>query len=191
VTQIMAGSLEALVTGELVQMSAPKETRLEIKSYLMKSYFKTASLIASALRSVAVLAGNDVSSETVAAAEAYGFHMGLTFQVIDDILDFTSTADDLGKPAMADVKLGLATAPIIYAAQEDAELKPLILRKFSEPGDVEMAYSRTLVTAGIPRAYELASYHANAAKDALLKLPPSVARDGLERLNSLALQRKK
>lgn len=191
VTQIMAGSLEALVTGELVQLNAPKESRLEIKSYLAKSYFKTASLIASALRSVAVLVGNDVSSETVAAAEAYGFHMGLTFQVVDDILDFTSTADDLGKPAMADVKLGLATAPIIYAAEENPALKPLILRKFKQPGDVEMAYTQTLATGGIARAYELASYHANAAKDALLKLPPSVARDGLEYLNSLALKRTK
>lgn len=191
VTKIMAGSLEALVTGEIVQMSAPKETRLEIKSYLKKSYFKTASLIASALRSVAVLGGNPSSSEIVKAAEAYGFHVGLVFQVIDDILDFVSTSEDLGKPAMADVKLGLATAPIIYAAEEDPKLKPLILRKFSEPGDAELAHTMTLNTNGIARSFELASYHANAAKDALLKLPPSTARDALERLNTLAMERKK
>lgn len=190
VTRIMSGSLEALVTGELVQMRAPKESRLDITAYLQKSYFKTASLIAAALRSIAVLAGHPVSSEIVAAAEAYGFHVGLVFQIVDDILDF-SDSEDLGKPAMADVQLGLATAPIIYAAEDFEELKPLILRKFSEKGDVEKAYTMTLKSNGIARARELAQHHANAATKALLMLPPSSARDALERLNMAALDRKK
>lgn len=59
-------------------------------------------------------------------------------QLIDDMLDFTATAADLGKPGGgADLKLGLATAPALYAWEEFPELGALIERKFSQPGDVE------------------------------------------------------
>lgn len=54
------------------------------------------------------------------------------------MLDFTVSAADLGKPAGADLKLGLATAPVLFAWEEFPELGPLIKRKFSEEGDVEM-----------------------------------------------------
>jgi hexaprenyl-diphosphate synthase len=54
------------------------------------------------------------------------------------LLDFTVSAADLGKPAGADLKLGLATAPVLFAWEEFPELGPLIKRKFSEEGDVEM-----------------------------------------------------
>lgn len=53
------------------------------------------------------------------------------------MLDFTVTAADLGKPAGADLKLGLATAPVLFACEEFPELEPLIKRKFAEEGDVD------------------------------------------------------
>lgn len=56
------------------------------------------------------------------------------------MLDFTVSAADLGKPAGADLKLGLATAPVLFAWEEFPELGPLIKRKFSKEGDVEMVY---------------------------------------------------
>lgn len=58
------------------------------------------------------------------------------------MLDFTVTAADLGKPAGADLKLGLATAPVLFAWEEFPELEPLIKRKFSEEGDVEKVRRR-------------------------------------------------
>jgi hexaprenyl-diphosphate synthase len=56
------------------------------------------------------------------------------------MLDFTVSAADLGKPAGADLKLGLATAPVLFAWEEFPELGPLIKRKFSEEGDVEKVH---------------------------------------------------
>lgn len=53
------------------------------------------------------------------------------------MLDFTVTSNQLGKPAGADLTLGLATAPVLYAWEEFPELGPIIERKFSRPGDVE------------------------------------------------------
>jgi geranylgeranyl pyrophosphate synthase len=71
------------------------------------------------------------------ADEEYGYHTGLAYQIIDDVLDFTSASDVLGKPAMADVSLGLSTAPVLYAAEAIAEMRPMIKRKFKQEGDVE------------------------------------------------------
>ena len=77
-----------------------------------KSYHKTASLICDACKSCAILGGHASDSVISQAAEEYGYHLGLAYQIIDDVLDFTSASDVLGKPALADVSLGLSTAPV-------------------------------------------------------------------------------
>jgi hypothetical protein len=58
-------------------------------------------------------------------------------QLIDDLLDFTANTEALGKPTANDLRLGIATAPVLYAAEEYPELIPLIDRSFKEEGDVE------------------------------------------------------
>ncbi len=97
--------------------------------YMDKTYLKTASLIAKSCEASAVLGGCD--SKIVEAAYLYGKNLGLAFQVllhifiwkvIDDILDFVVSSEELGKPANADLKLRLATAPVIYAALDYPEL---------------------------------------------------------------------
>lgn len=69
---------------------------LALQDYLNKSFYKTASLIAASCRSSAIFSG--VSEEVKAAMYEYGRHLGLAFQVVDDILDFTRTSEQLGKP---------------------------------------------------------------------------------------------
>ena len=59
-------------------------------------------------------------------------------QLVDDILDYESTESTMGKPGGADLQLGLATGPALFAWEEHPELGPLIERKFKEPGDVEL-----------------------------------------------------
>jgi geranyl diphosphate synthase len=62
-------------------------------------------------------------------------------QIVDDVLDLTASSSMLGKPALNDLKSGLATVPVLCAAEEHAALKPLILRRFKNEGDVEMVRS--------------------------------------------------
>merc|ERR1712207_63253 len=102
-------------------------------------YYKTASLICYACRSTALLGGHAYESTVATACEEFGFHLGLAYQIQDDILDFTAAENVLGKPALADMDLGLSTAPILYAAQEFTELKPLVMRRFKNKGDKEQA----------------------------------------------------
>ena len=140
--------------------------------YLRKSYYKTASLICDASRSCALLAGHASDSEVAAAAEEYGYHLGLAFQIVDDVLDFAMDDDQLGKPAGADLSLGLATAPILFAAQDHPELRPLIERRFKGDGDVTMAYETVRASTGMDLARKLAGFHAQRAVDAICRVAP-------------------
>ena len=150
---------------------------------------KTASLMAFSCKSAALLASHPLESSTVVAAEKFGYHFGLAFQVIDDLLDFTGTSDTLGKPGLQDMALGLSTAPVLYGIEEQPELKELVARKFGQPGDVHRACELVLASKGLQRTKELANFHAQAAVDACCSLPVSKQRDGLIQLCHVVLSR--
>lgn len=71
------------------------------------------------------------------SAYQYGRNVGIAFQLVDDILDFESSSALLGKPAAADLKLGLATAPVLFASAQYPELEELIARRFCKKGKRE------------------------------------------------------
>jgi len=192
VVQIMATALESLLSGEIMQLKAPLASLLEMESYLRKSYYKTASLICYACRSTALLGGHAYGSTVATACEEFGFHLGLAYQIQDDILDFTAAANVLGKPALADMDLGLSTAPMLYAAQEYAHLRPLVMRRFKQKGDKQTALEALYKSeTAMNKAKNLALFHAQSAVDALLRLPQSESRDALLRLTNLVITRKK
>ncbi|KNE70813.1 hypothetical protein AMAG_14929 [Allomyces macrogynus ATCC 38327] len=156
--------------------------------YLEKTYMKTASLIAKSCRAATVLAG---SPETVNdVAYTYGKHLGLAFQLVDDLLDFTGSAVTFGKPAGgADLKLGLATAPVLFAAEEFPELRPLIARRFSEEGDAMRAFDLVHASTGLQKTRDLAAQHCQVAAQAIAAWPASPARDALIQLTDKVLTR--
>lgn len=161
VVQVMATALESLVAGEIMQLKSPPESLLLMETYLRKSYYKTASLICYACRSTALLGGHAYDSTVATACEEFGFHLGLAYQVQDDILDFTAAASVLGKPALADMDLGLSTAPILYAAQESKSLQPLVMRRFKKKGDKEKALETLYKSeTAMDNARNLARFHA-------------------------------
>ena len=97
----------------------------------------------------------------------YGRNIGIAFQLVDDLLDFTVSADQLGKPAAADLKLGLATAPVLFAAEKYPGLNDLIQRRFREPGDVETAFHLVQESGGLQETKELARKHCQSAISSL------------------------
>merc|ERR1712161_122570 len=192
VVQIMATALESLVSGEIMQLKSSPDELLQMESYLRKSYYKTASLVCYACRSCALLGGHAYGSTVATACEEFGFHLGLAFQIQDDILDFTAAASILGKPALADMDLGLSTAPILYAAQEFEVLKPMIKRRFKNKGDKQSALEALYSSdVAMDKAKALANFHAQRAVDALMRLPQTEARDALVRLTHTVVTRKK
>ncbi|KAJ1494091.1 isoprenoid synthase domain-containing protein [Baffinella frigidus] len=190
VTEIMSTALESLVMGEIMQIKTGQDDLLDMMTYLRKSYHKTASLICDACKACAVLGGHAADSEVACAAEEYGYHLGLAYQIIDDVLDFTSASDVLGKPALADLSLGLSTAPVLYAAETIPELRPMIKRKFKQEGDVERTLTYVLSSDGVERARALALFHAQRAVNAIARLPESEERNALVSLSHMVLSRK-
>ena len=153
VVELVASVLANLVEGEVMQIkgnapessgTAKKLTPEIFEHYMRKTYLKTASLIAKSCRATTVLGGAGIrqgwpEGERVKdAAYAYGRNLGIAFQLVDDMLDFTGSEAGLGKPSQgADLKLGLATAPALYAWEEFPDMGEMILRKFENEGDVE------------------------------------------------------
>jgi geranylgeranyl pyrophosphate synthase len=106
------------------------------------------------------------------------------------VLDFTSASDVLGKPALADLSLGLSTAPVLYAAEHIPELRPMIKRKFKQEGDIERTLTYVLDSDGVERARALALFHAQRAVNAVARLPESEERNALVSLAHMVLSRK-
>lgn len=152
VIELVATVIANLVEGEFMQLkntaldeSKPVWTEDVLTFYLQKTYLKSASLISKSCRSAALL-GN-CSSDVVEAAYSYGKNLGLAFQLVDDMLDYTISEKELGKPAGADLELGLATAPLLFAWKEQEELGSLVGRRFQGEGDVQRVSPPPLPTS--------------------------------------------
>ena len=187
VVKLLSEVIMDLAEGEIQQGLKRFETDLSIAAYLEKSYYKTASLMANSSKAAAVL--SDTSELQAQNLYSYGRHLGLAFQIVDDILDFTGATEDLGKPAGSDLKSGNLTAPVLYAMEEKPYLGTLIERAFSQAGDLEQALSLIENSRGILRARELAAYHSKLAVEYLADLPPSESHDALVNLSDYTLSR--
>lgn len=142
VTELLATVIANLVEGEFMQLKNtardeqnPLWTEDTVTYYLQKTYLKSASLISKSCRAAALLGQS--KPEVVEAAYVYGKNLGLAFQLVDDMLDYTVSGEELGKPAGADLELGLATAPLLFAWKDNKDLGALVGRKFSKEGDVQ------------------------------------------------------
>ncbi|KAI8193846.1 putative hexaprenyl pyrophosphate synthase [Colletotrichum sp. SAR 10_65] len=196
VIELLATVIANLVEGEFMQLKntaqderKPVYSEETLSYYLQKTYLKTASLISKSCRAAAILGGSDAAS--VEAAYAYGKNLGLAFQLVDDMLDYTRSEKELGKPAGADLELGLATAPLLFAWKENAELGALVGRKFEQEGDVTRARELVLQSDGIEQTRALAQDYSERAIAAISEFPDSEAKDGLIEMAVKALKRTK
>ncbi|KHO00587.1 decaprenyl-diphosphate synthase subunit 1 [Metarhizium album ARSEF 1941] len=200
VVELLATVIANLVEGEFMQLKntarderSPKYSDETLGYYLQKTYLKTASLISKSCRAAALLGNADAT--TVDAAYSYGRNLGLAFQLVDDMLDYTQSGKDLGKPAGADLELGLATAPLLFAWKQNPELGALVGRKFGRDGDVEkvlfQARDLVLKSNGIEQTRALAQDYSEKAMAAIADFPESEAKDGLVEMVQRTIKRQR
>jgi all-trans-nonaprenyl-diphosphate synthase len=187
VVKLLSQVIMDLAEGEIQQGLNRFDAGLSIEAYLEKSYYKTASLIANSCKAAGVL--SEVTEAMAMNLYNYGRHLGLAFQIVDDLLDFTSSADALGKPAGSDLSSGNLTAPVLYALQEKPFLEVLIEREFAQDGDLDQAIALVLESKGIERSRELATHHAQLAVQHLEGLPSSPSLNVLKSLKDYVLSR--
>jgi all-trans-nonaprenyl-diphosphate synthase len=189
VVKLLSRVIMDLAEGEIRQGLKHFDTSLSIEAYLEKSYYKTATLIANSAKAVGVL--SEVPAPMAENLYQFGRSLGLAYQVVDDILDFTGSSEVLGKPAGSDLLSGNLTAPVLYAMEEVPYLKTLIDREFAQPEDFEQAIELVQASQGISRARDLATHHVCHAVECLSKLPPSESRQALEDISEYVLRRLK
>jgi len=113
--RLFADTLAVIVNGELTQLFNARGV-ISRENYTRRIYAKTASLFEMSTRAAAMI--SPVDADTIEAMRQYGYHLGMAFQIMDDILDFTGDEGAVGKPVGSDLLQGLVTLPAIYYAEK-------------------------------------------------------------------------
>ena len=179
--------IKDFASGEIKQASSLFDCDITLQDYLDKSYYKTASLVAASVQSAAIFSG--VSSEVCDKMFSYGVNLGLAFQILDDILDFTQSTEQLGKPAGSDLSKGNLTAPVLFALEKEPELRRLIDSEFTDEGTLEAAIKLVQEGGGIKKAHALAKQKGEEARRNLECLPQGPSRSSLEGMVDYVLER--
>lgn len=180
-----------IAEGEVLQLQWQHRPDATEEIYLQIIYGKTARLFELATEGAAILAEQTQYREPL---RRYGTHFGNAFQIIDDILDYTSDAETLGKNIGDDLMEGKPTLPLISALQRlspDSAEHQLIAKSIQTGGIAHLSQIIDLVhqTSALDYCRQRAEQETQYAIDALQTLPDSPYRQGLENLAKLALQR--
>jgi octaprenyl-diphosphate synthase len=191
VMERLAETTLRMTEGEMLQTRYVGRIDLTVEEYVDLVERKTAALFGCCCELAALLAGVDEAQET--ALRRYGRHLGMAFQVVDDLLDLTGDAARLGKPTINDLREGKATLAVLdllsCGSHEERRLVRSIMNG-KEPPDGIDALTRLLHESGaLERAHERARFHALSALAELRSFQDSPARRALNALPDLLLFR--
>ncbi len=191
VMEILADATNVIAEGEVMQLMNMHDPALDEAAYLQVIRSKTAKLFEASARLGAVLAGASPSLEQTCAD--YGQALGTAFQVIDDVLDYTGTAQELGKNLGDDLREGKVTLPLIAAMRRGtAQQSALIRRAIETSGLDELDHIVAIVreTGALDVAHESAAAEAQRAMSAASQLPMNTHAQALVQLAASLLQRR-
>ncbi len=191
IVTIFAQTLMVIVGGELQQLFNDGHGNVpSMDEYHERIYAKTASLFAAGTETGAILCG---AAETeVQALRDYGYHLGMAFQVVDDILDFHGDEDRIGKPVANDLRQGIATLPVMLFNQKQPDHPTILKAVRREPlnDDEILAVVEEIRASGcVEEAMEEARRFARQAQAGLENLPDNVYRQAMHGLADYAVAR--
>lgn len=180
---VLVDTIARMCEGEVLQICVKGDTAIDVSVYETVIECKTALLMATCCRFGAMI--GKTTDAQVAALGEFGYHLGMAFQIQDDILDFTGTQQQLGKPVGGDLREGKVTLPVIYALQDARpEAREELLRIYDKAGPInaeEIARATEIIEAcgAFDRARDHAMDYVTRGKRCLECLSPSEARDAL------------
>lgn len=190
VMEILSNATNIIAEGEVLQLLNCHEPDTTEEAYLQVIRSKTAKLFEAASQLGAVLSGQ---SETVEAAMAsYGMHLGTAFQLIDDVLDYSATSDEMGKNVGDDLAEGKPTLPLIYTLRHASPVHKQVVREailHGERNDIEKVIRAIASTDAIQYTAESARLEAEKAIAALAIVPNSIYTDALRALATFSVNR--
>ena len=189
VMHLFSETLATIVNGELTQMFTSRGL-VSRENYYQRIYAKTASMFVLATTAAALLAS--VDSEIVQTAHQIGNDMGMAFQIVDDVLDFTGEQTTVGKPVASDLRQGLITLPTLYyieAHPEDPDLNALFDGQYYSEERIERLVGDIRKSGAIEQSLDEARKFIQCALDSLRQQPECSERYALEELTRYIVER--
>lgn len=196
VIKLFSQTLQTISRGEIVQTNDAFKLEQTREHYLERIAGKTASLFSLATTSGAVL--SQAPEDSIGILKDYGFNLGIAFQIVDDILDFMGTEEEMGKPIGSDLSQGTLTLPAMLLLEQYPEDNP-VKELFHNPNMPDKAkrakIGRAIELVGrsaiVKQCYEIASGYCEKACRRLDELPAEPSCQALRELADLVISRKK
>jgi geranylgeranyl pyrophosphate synthase len=182
-------TLATIVNGELTQMFTSRGL-ISRDNYYKRIYAKTASLFEMTSRAAAMI--SPVNEERIEAMRDFGYQIGMAFQVVDDILDFTGEENTVGKPVGSDLLNGLVTLPAIYYAEthpEDPDVQSLPNGGWTNTENMGRLIEAIRKSDAAERSMQEAGQFVDRALARLEPLHPGTEREALESLAKYIIDR--
>jgi geranylgeranyl pyrophosphate synthase len=184
-----ARTLMTIVNGEVTQLFG-EDYEDPLEAYQQRIYAKTASLFEVATEGAAMLA--DCDPTTVQTIKKFGYDLGMAFQIVDDLLDFTGTTSDVGKPVGSDLRQGLVTLPALFYLEDHTDQQRLVnqitTRALDDPS-LDQLVQQIRDSEAVGRALEFAQGFITSALVQLESFSTSPERDGLRDLATYIVTR--
>ncbi len=190
VMEILAGTTNTIAEGEVLQLLNCNDADTTEEHYITVIHYKTAKLFEAASQLGAVISGS--SSALEQAMVKYGMHLGTAFQLVDDMLDYSAPAEEIGKNAGDDLAEGKPTLPLIYAMHNGTPEQAAIVRQAIEHGgreDIDQIREVIETTDAIAYTAKTAREEADMAKAMLESVPDTPYKQALITLAEFSVNR--
>jgi geranylgeranyl pyrophosphate synthase len=190
VMKLFAETLSTIVNGEITQLFSSRGLANR-DDYYNRIYAKTASMFEAACTSAALL--SPVDETIVQKMHSFGYDIGMAFQIVDDILDFTGEQATLGKPVASDLRQGLITLPALYYLEvypDDLDMKAILNGNNSEKPELDRLILSIRESGVIPKAMVEAEQFVDQGLEILLDMPDNPERHALEDLSRYIVDRR-
>ncbi|MCG8507448.1 MAG: polyprenyl synthetase family protein, partial [Sphingomonadales bacterium] len=192
IMEIIADTTNKIAEGEVLQLISKNNPSTSEADYMQVIQHKTAILFQAAAQSAAVLTG--AGAELQEQLRQFGMHLGVSFQLIDDVLDYAGDSSELGKNIGDDLAEGKPTLPLIYAMENGAPEQAGLIRRCIEADRVETGILEDVIgivlnSGALDYTRSLAQNQAQLADIQLQRMPASEYRDGLAEMLDFAINR--
>lgn len=187
--QILSHTLVELCIGEIEQIKDKYNYKQNVRTYFRRIKRKTAMLIAVSCQLGAIAANVDAAIHK--KLFRFGYYVGMSYQIIDDVLDFTGTQKELGKPAGGDLHQGNITLPVLFAMEDRAICEEIIkVREGTDRSEIERIISLVKNSDAIEKSLQISDTYLQKALGILEELPPSRSKKALRDIAKFIGKRK-
>ena len=195
IDHLFSDTVATVCEGTILELMTAGQANLTLQNYYEKISHKTAALIAACCKGGAIVGG--ATEEEIELLYRYGLNLGIAFQIVDDVLDYTEDQSTIGKPAGNDLRQGMVTLPLIYALQEQPQnghyqlVQKLLNEKEHDEQEIHVVIDWVLSGGNTERSMKDALMYADKAREALHQFPVSSDRDVLDEVIDFVVRRKR